>query len=178
MNTYKEIDKDTTILYVHKKDGEVIEVLVDTDDVCRIKKHNWYTVNYTTANSLYVCTTIYYGIIDGKINNTVKLLHSFIMDVDKGTILDHVDTDTLNNKKCNLRLSSIKQNSQNRRGKNINNTSGYRNVSWSNRESKWLVQVQVDGKNKCLGKFENVDEAGKFANDMRHKYYGKYAGKK
>ena len=65
---------------------------------------------------------------------------------------------------------------QNRSGKNKNNTSGYRNVSYIKGEGKYIVQLQVDGKNKRLGEFDDVHEAGKFAEEMRKKYYGKYKG--
>lgn len=42
----------------------------------------------------------------------------------------------------------------------------------------WLVQLQVNGKNACLGKFpkEQLEEAAKFAKEMREKYYGDFAG--
>lgn len=40
------------------------------------------------------------------------------------------------------------------------------------------MQLQVDGKNTCLGRFayEDLDKAGKFAEEMRQKYYGEFAG--
>ena len=39
-----------------------------------------------------------------------------------------------------------------------------------------MVQLQVNGKNKCLGIFDNVDEAGEFAEEMRQQYYKNYKG--
>lgn len=39
------------------------------------------------------------------------------------------------------------------------------------------VQLQINGKNKVLGKFSDVHEAGRFAEEMRQKYYGEFAGK-
>ena len=71
---------------------------------------------------------------------------------------------------------TINENLKNRKGRNSNNKSGYRNVSWDG--YKWIVQLQVNGKNTCLGRFpENeLEQAGKFAEEMRQKYYGKFAG--
>jgi len=40
-----------------------------------------------------------------------------------------------------------------------------------------MVQLHLEGKNKILGYFDNVDEAGVFAEQMRKKYYGEFAGK-
>jgi hypothetical protein len=40
------------------------------------------------------------------------------------------------------------------------------------------VQLQVNGKNTHLGRFkkDQLEEAGKFAEEMRQKYYGVFAG--
>ena len=90
--------------------------------------------------------------------------------------IDHINHNTLDDRKSNLRELTVEQNSRYREGKNKNNKSGYRNVSWDG--YKWVVQLQVNGKNTCLGRFpkDQLEEAGKFAEEMRKKYYGKYAG--
>ena len=63
-----------------------------------------------------------------------------------------------------------------RRKRNKNNKSGYRNVCWDG--YKWVVQLSIKGKNTHLGRFdyEDLDKAGKFAEEMRQKYYGEFAG--
>ena len=45
-------------------------------------------------------------------------------------------------------------------------------------ENVWVVQLQINKKNTVLGKFpkDQLEEAGKFAEQMRQKYYGKFAG--
>ncbi len=66
----------------------------------------------------------------------------------------------------------------NREKKNKNNTSGHRNVHWDEKSQRWIVCLQVNGKGTTLGTFskEQLQEAGKFAEKMRQKYYGEYAG--
>ena len=51
-------------------------------------------------------------------------------------------------------------------------------MSWDNWYKQWKVQLQVDGKGKILGMFpeDKLEEAGRFAEKMRQKYYGEYAG--
>lgn len=70
------------------------------------------------------------------------------------------------------------RNAQNRKSRNKNNKSGYRNVCWSKSEKKWLVQLQINKRNTVLGKFsyDELEQAGKFAEEMRQKYYGEFAG--
>ena len=94
-----------------------------------------------------------------------------------GQTVDHINGDTFDNRKSNLRIVADSNNSKNRKSKNSNNTSGYRNVSWSKRDRKWVVQMQIDKKHKTLGRFDDVHEAGKFAEEMRKNYYGEFAGK-
>ena len=102
----------------------------------------------------------------------------FTMDAKDDEVVDHINHDTLDNTKGNLRCIPWKNNSTNRKSRNSNNKSGYRNVSWSKNENKWLVQLQINKKNTVLGKFvyEDLDKAGQFAEEMRQKYYGKFAG--
>lgn len=40
------------------------------------------------------------------------------------------------------------------------------------------MQLQINKKNTVLGKFdyEDLDKAGQFAEEMRQKYYGEFAG--
>lgn len=99
------------------------------------------------------------------------------MDADKGFHIDHINHNPLDCRKKNLRVATIGENIRNRKSKNSNNTSGYRNVSWNKDSKKWTVQLQVGGTNKVLGMFEDVHETGKYAKEMRKKYYGKFAGR-
>lgn len=59
-----------------------------------------------------------------------------------------------------------------------NNRSGYRNVCWEKKSKRWIVQLQVNGKNTVLKKFKEneLEEAGKYAEKMRKELYGKFAG--
>ena len=94
----------------------------------------------------------------------------------KSEYVDHIDHDTLNNKKYNLRLASNSNNNKHRGKINTNNTSGYRNVCWVSSKEQWCVQLQINGKCVRFGYFDDVHEAGKLAEEMRKKYYKEYAG--
>jgi len=97
-------------------------------------------------------------------------------DPSKGEKVDHIDHDTFNTRKKNLRISVNLENTRNRKGKNSNNKSGYRNVSWNG--SGWSVQLQIEGKNTTLKRFprDKLEEAGAYAELMRQRYYGEFAG--
>lgn len=160
---------------LHRRKGENLWATIDLEDLERVINfpYTWYAKYNHTNDCFYVYSSPYCP-------ETQKckplFLHQFIMNAE-GKTVDHRDNDTFNNRKSNLRISTDSDNSKNRKSKNKNNTSGYRNVSWSKSENKWLVQLQINKKNTVLGKFDNVHEAGEFAKEMREKYYGEFAGK-
>ena len=39
------------------------------------------------------------------------------------------------------------------------NTSGRKGVTWNKKLGKWQAQIKINGKNKYLGLFEDVDDA-------------------
>jgi hypothetical protein len=135
----------------------------------------WSVTWRDDVQSYYIVVTQYLGMKNGKPQRKYLQLHRYIMQVDSPEeTVDHINHDTTDNRKANLRVLPTVLNTKNRNGKNKNNKSGYRNVSWNG--NQWIVQLQVDGKNTCLGKFDDVHEAGKFASEMRIKYYGEYKG--
>lgn len=160
---------------LRREDDESLWAIIDIDDLDRVVSFPgvWYAKYQRLNNGYYVYANVHDDIT--RRNKTV-LLHQFIMYAN-GKTVDHINHDTFDNRKNNLRIVSDSDNLKNRKGKNSNNTSGYRNVTWSKREQKWIVQLQIDKRNKTLGWFDDVHEAGKFAEEMRRKYYGEFAGR-
>ncbi len=72
--------------------------------------------------------------------------------------VDHIDGDTLNNQKSNLRLATIAQNNCNRKISK-SNKSGYPGVFWVQRLSKWRVDIKNNGKREYLGFYSSKEEA-------------------
>ena len=73
-------------------------------------------------------------------------------------IIDHKDQNKLNNRIDNLREATKEQNQQNR-VKNKNNTSGVKGVFWDKTKNKWLVQIRANGKANHLGRYSDKSEA-------------------
>ena len=80
------------------------------------------------------------------------------MGIDMVHLIDHIDGDGLNNTRSNLRAATIAQNGYNR-GKQRNNTSGYKGVCWDKSRSKWKSQIVCDGTHQNLGHFDTKEDA-------------------
>lgn len=175
------IDTENNIakIELERRDGTVLWTKIDLEDLDKVINfpYTWSAKYDPALKQYYVEATIHRKLLEEGYSKALKL-HKFVMDVKDNRVVDHIDHDTLNNTKENLRVISHSDNSTNRKSRNSNNKSGYRNVCWSKSEKKWLVQLSVNKKNTVLGKFEHedLDEAGKFAEKMRQKYYGKFAG--
>jgi HNH endonuclease len=89
-------------------------------------------------------------------------------------MIDHIDGNTLNNRIENLREATPKQNQQNSKLRK-NNSSGYRNVYWSKAAQKWQVYCRINGSMKHFGLFNDLELADLVAQEVRNKYFGKYA---
>mgnify|MGYP001766451268 CR=1 FL=1 len=69
--------------------------------------------------------------------------------------IDHINRIKTDNRIANLRDVTNRENSQNK----STNTSGYVGVSWSKQKSKWQARIEVDGKSRHLGFFDDPRDA-------------------
>lgn len=104
----------------------------------------------------------------------IYLVHRLIYLMETGTLpelLDHIDRDKLNNRISNLRPADKELNSWNR-GLQVNNTSGYRGVSWNKGVSKWHAYIKVRGKRIHLGFYNCPEEASAAYEQKRFEFRG------
>lgn len=170
------IDGDVVTIFLKNKKGEVFKTLIDLEDLDKVDKLNlsWHVRYAPNTKSYYAKATESYTNDEGKRKQRSVYLHIVIMgsDFSKGEQVDHLDHDTLNNRKYNLKIKNAITNATNRHGANRNNKSGVRNVSWISSQQVYRVQFQINGKNTKFGDFHNLVDAAKLANRLREKIYG------
>lgn len=107
-------------------------------------------------------------------------LHRLIMErmlprpIESHELVDHLNMDTLDNRRENLRLATQSQNQSNR-GKAVSNKSGYKGVSWDKRAEKWAAYIRVKGKNIFLGFSHDPKECHEWYKEAAIKHFGEFA---
>ena len=86
--------------------------------------------------------------------------NAFLENPDNKPVIDHIDEDKANNNVMNLRWCSQKENHYNR-GRNINNKCGYKGVCFDKSRNKYRAMININGKNKNLGRFKTAEEASR-----------------
>ena len=151
-------------IITHNKD-EFINgiVLVDDKDYNWLNKYTWHlSHNYAQTN------------IKNNNGRKLKTMHRLIMGEPKNMQIDHIDNNSLNNQRKNLRIVSLKQNQMNRISQK-NSTSDYKGVSWNPKNKKWVASIGFNRKTYYLGLFNNEKEAAKTYNNKAKELFGEYA---
>jgi hypothetical protein len=144
--------------------------IIDTDDVVRISKYNWYALK--DRNTYYACRHI----AKSKKNQKAKtiMMHRIITNASKNTLVDHINNNGLDNRKINLRFCTNQQNGFNRI-KQKNTSSQYRGVCWCNTYKRWIASIVRDKKVYRIGSYKNEIEAAEAYDKKAIELYGEFA---
>lgn len=96
--------------------------------------------------------------IDGKGHQAHRLAFLYITGDLPTDCVDHINGQRSDNRWCNLRTATYLENSFNK-GKQPQNKSGFKGVSWNKASNKWIAQCQVRYKKYRIGVFDNPEEA-------------------
>jgi hypothetical protein len=114
------------------------------------------------------------GYRDIKINGKAMLAHRLIWLYVHGhfpkSVIDHKNRIASDNRLSNLRDVSQTDNAQNI-GLPRHNKSGHLGVSWIKTHKSWTVYIKVDGKNKWLGYYKDIEQAVAARKAGEAKYY-------
>jgi hypothetical protein len=134
-------------------------ILVDEDDYERLNNDCW------CLNSVgYAVRTI---------NGKQVPMHRIITSVPDGLYVDHINHDTKDNRKENLRVCTQSQNMRNARLKS-NNRSGASGVYFNKQSQRWMARIKVNYKYIFLGLFKEKQDAIDARSMAEDKYFGEF----
>lgn len=141
--------------------------IVDEEDYEDMIKHNWCAAWDNHTKSYYALRT--------KVSNGRKTvrMHREIMNTPKNMETDHINHDTLDNRKQNLRIVTCSQNHMNQRLKPC--TSKYKGVSLDEKAKKWKAQINFKGKNRHLRYLDEEEDAAIYYDVAAQLFFGEHA---
>lgn len=142
--------------------------LVDDDDYIELSKYRWYSLK--THNSIYAHRKTGYKNYDQQLIT----MHREIMGNPPGLCIDHINHNTQDNRKENLRICT---NAQNKRNSKKRVGRQYKGVYLSkrNKVKKYLSAIGVCGKTVWIGSYYTPEEAALAYDNKAKELFGEYA---
>lgn len=137
------------------------EVIVDPDDLELFGLERCFVLKNHKSYK-------YWGI---KVNGVKTYLHRAIMNAPEDLVVDHINGNTIDNRKENLRLCSNIDNTKNLKKQHNGYTSQYKGVSFYTRDSNWEVNVA----GYYYGRYATEIEAAKLYNEKATLLFGEFA---
>lgn len=141
---------------------------IDGEDFNKVKDYKWHVSR--DKNNFYVKSNIK---INGKYK-TVKL-HRIITSCPDGLAVDHIDGNTLNNTRSNLRICTPAQNTMNCKKYKSGVTSKYKGVYFEVSKNRYRATINRNGEQIFLGTFKTELEAVTAYNKAALIEYGEFA---
>lgn len=153
MKNAVEVNGDVAYILIKRMNGDVLRATIDTSElpVVSVVDGFWRVTRCASTGDLYVECRPKCG--------RRQRLHRLITGAPDGMVVDHINHNTLDNRRANLRVVTIAENTQNRRGARRSNSSGLRGVSWHARTNKWRARAVANGRDTHLGYFSNIEDA-------------------
>lgn len=162
---YNTFEIKDAVVYIDVNNPKFSEkkIVCDLDDwENELKKYYW-----NANDEGYACATK---------RNKILFMHKIVSKSDGKVITDHINQNSLDNRKENLRNTNHSMNAFNRKVSK-ESKSGYNGV-WEDRQSgKWKVDICINGKHNHLGYFDKLEDAIEVRKAAELKYRGEFSRK-
>lgn len=131
------------------------KIYADAADYEKLSRYSWCisAKGYPVAN----------------INNRLRKMHQYLIDIPAGKVVDHINRNPLDNRRKNMRICSRKEN-----GRNISSKNAVHGIRKTKSE-KYAVRITSDSKEKYIGTFSTYAEAVEARYKAEDMYHGEYA---
>lgn len=142
--------------------------IIDAEDADRVLAYKWSAC--APRNGIFYAQA---RVDSGPGPRTHAYLHRFIMQPPPRMQVDHVNGNTLDCRRANMRIASASENCRNRGKRSDGTTSAYKGVCLN--RSRWLVQINAPGRKRHVGYFDDEIEAALAYDRAAIEAYGEFA---
>jgi hypothetical protein len=143
---------------------------VDPADYKRLRRYEWFSIkgtgNFYAARRVKGTKGARFSII---------YMHRELIEVRDGLLVDHVNQDSMDNRRTNLRAATRAQNVRNRKKFAKSSGSEYKGIYWDRNQKRWIARIMLERKKIYLGCFRNEVEAARAYDRAARKYHGEFA---
>lgn len=164
-NYVPKMQKDLSMKKIPLTRGLV--TLVDEEDYAALSAYRWQAWSDRRGH-IYATRTA-----QKNKRRTFLSMGRVIMSPPPGLQVDHINGDTLDNRRINLRVCTKGENRRNSKGCGA---SGFKGVTRPGRTPKaWLAQIQAADRVIRLGRFVTKEEAARAYDSAAKRYFGEFA---
>jgi hypothetical protein len=145
--------------------------IVDDGDYDSLRGYKWHA--WITGSGPYARrTSCYFWNCNGNWSQTSINMARQILDVPKGLCVDHINGNTLDNRRANLRICTREQNNKARH--KILGAVPYKGVTLTPK-GRYRAHVSINRKLVQLGTYDKAEDAAFVYNEVAKDVYGDYA---
>lgn len=138
--------------------------LIDDEDAELVLPLKWYALDKKDGR-------VYAATFKG-IDDKTTFLHRFLLRPPADLVVDHINRDTLDNRRSNIRAVTPTQNRANGIGTARRQFKG---VCFDSGRGLWRARIKIEGKELTLGRFMTIEEAARAYDIAAYDAWGEYA---
>jgi hypothetical protein len=158
---------------LHGKYGRGLCALVDDEDYELVKDISWHgKINKWKNGNTWIYARGALKLPDGKFK--LVYMHRLIVDAPSNVFVDHINGNTLDNRRENLRFCTFTQNRYNSKP-DSGSKSEYKGVYWCAKSNKWEARITVNGQVKSYGRYDDKVIAAHVYDGAAITHFGEFA---